>query len=654
MAFGAAGAFAPPSTTPYLTPHAEGWSEPQTLSDNEETGFFEEPPSLAVDGQGNAVAAWSGPLPGYGYHVVFYRHYAVGEGWGATRIFANGWSETNQPQVAVAPNGNFMVVLRSVAAGVYADAILYNASSHTWGSIENMNTGGPGEAIDRPQVAFDGAGNAFGVWIEDNGTTVDIKANRYVLGTGWGTPSFLETDTHVTSAPKLVVDSAGNAEVIWRQSDGSSTNLYANRYVVGSGWGTPQTIESDSHDVYNPVLAVDASGFVVAMWLQSNSTVGNIYANRFVPGTGWGSVPVQVSGDAGGGAGVVDVTSGPGGTFVAAWNQFNGLEYQMMVSRFAGSAWSAPVNLSAGFSFGGGVQPTVGVDAHGGAAVVWEEYMGSFPSQILVSWWSEAAGWSTPARIDSAPGPDGAQVGDFALNGASQGMALYHWSDGYMDHMWFSIYGAPDTAPPALAADLYDTSPTHNATVLVDGTTEPGAAVTVNGVALHVDGAGAFAVRVPLSAGANTISVVAVDAAGNAAQVTLSITYNDPVPGLQSQLTTTQGQLATAQSSLAVTQGQLTATQADLAAAKASLNTTQAASAAADADLQTKVSNASGSVGTAMLVGLLGLILGAAAMAMGFMMSKKKPSGMTMAPMPPSTVPTPPPPAPPGEPPKTG
>jgi len=651
LAFGPAGAA-------YI---AAGWSPPVIVSDREVEGAISAGPSVALDGEGNALAAWSGVLPAFGYSTVFHRSYTPEGGWGPTSILQNGWGPTNQPEVAAASNGNFMIVYRSDAGGaLWVDAALYDASTGTWSYSSNVNADGPAVDISQPQVAFDGAGNAFAIWVDYNGTTFDLKASRYVVGSGWGTPSFLETSAYGVLAPKLAVDGAGNAVAIWRQSTGTTNHLYANRFVVGSGWGTAQMIDSLPDEVYNPAIAVDTSGNLEALWTQSNGTYNDLYASRFVPGTGWGT-PFKVTGDDNRGVGVPRVAAGPSGEFVAAWNQYNGVEYQMMVSRYDAAGWATPVNLSASFTVGGGQAGHVAVDGSGRAVVVWEEYMGAAPTQVLVSWWTEGQGWTTPARADNHKGPGSPRLGDFALNAASQGVALWAFNDGYFDNLWASVYSRLDTTAPSLAiAGPADGSASDNATVLVYGTAEQGAEVWVAGARVAttpVASLAAWSALVPLMPGENLIGVRALDGAGNVATASVKVTYNDPVPGLEADLAasraalaTTQSQLATTQASLASTQGQLAAAQSDLAATRTALNTTQVATTAKDAELLTKVDSAAGSVGTAMLLGLLGLLAGAAAIAMGFMMPKKGPSSAGAPASAPPAAPPPPPP----EPPKTG
>ncbi len=110
-----------------------------------------------------------------------------------------------------------------------------------------------------------------------------------------------------------------------------------------------------------------------------------------------------------------------------------------------------------------------------------------------------------------------------------------------------------DTIAPSISLS----SPAAGATVevaavTVTGTTEAGALVVVNGLAVEVDANGAFSLDLALSEGSNTITATATDLAGNSASTSRSVTYADPVPGLQqeiddanSDLSTTQGNLAT-------------------------------------------------------------------------------------------------------------
>jgi len=66
----------------------------------------------------------------------------------------------------------------------------------------------------------------------------------------------------------------------------------------------------------------------------------------------------------------------------------------------------------------------------------------------------------------------------------------------------------------------------------------------VNGVAVHPAADGSWSVTTSLASGANTISVSAVDAAGNrATTVSRSVTYQSPVAGINQAVTSLSGNL---------------------------------------------------------------------------------------------------------------
>ena len=99
----------------------------------------------------------------------------------------------------------------------------------------------------------------------------------------WGTAAPIETgDSGDGSGPQIAIDSTGNGLLVWEGNDGTRSNIWAIRYVPGTGWDTPAPIETDdSGDANNPQVAVDSGGNAIAVWAQSDGTRYNIWANRF-------------------------------------------------------------------------------------------------------------------------------------------------------------------------------------------------------------------------------------------------------------------------------------------------------------------------------------------------------------------------------------
>jgi len=104
--------------------------------------------------------------------------------------------------------------------------------------------------------------------------------------------------------------------------------------------------------------------------------------------------------------------------------------------------------------------------------------------------------------------------------------------------------------------------------VWVAGLTDVGADLTVSGVRVAVAGNGSYGLLVPLVPGENRILAVATAPDGRTKNVSVVVRYDDPIPGLLSQV-------AAQSASLNATYQELNATRADLANRTADLNATR-------------------------------------------------------------------------------
>src|SRR3972149_5294629 len=153
----------------------------------------------------------------------------------------------------------FVALIAVAAVGVTPPAAALDPDPG-WGTPILLELDNAGHAY-YPQVAADASGNAVAVWWQFDGVRVNIWANRFVPGVGWGTAALLETDNAGNAAyPQVAVDPSGNAVAVWMQSDGFRYNIWANRFVPGVGWGTAALIEMDNAGgaLYPPLDPQDA------------------------------------------------------------------------------------------------------------------------------------------------------------------------------------------------------------------------------------------------------------------------------------------------------------------------------------------------------------------------------------------------------------
>jgi hypothetical protein len=202
-----------------------------------------------------------------------------------------------------------------------------------WGAAALIETENAGDA-DAPQVAFDAQGNALAVWDQSDGTRHNIWANRYDSGTGWGTAVLIETDNAGNAySSQVAFDAQGNALAVWRQSDGTRYNIWANRYASGTGWGAATLIETDNAgDAGLPQIGFDAQGNALSVWRQSDGTLNNIWANRYVSSTGWGTA--AKIGTGAGIATVPQIVIDAWGNALSVWEEYDGTRYNIWAERF--------------------------------------------------------------------------------------------------------------------------------------------------------------------------------------------------------------------------------------------------------------------------------------------------------------------------------
>jgi hypothetical protein len=140
------------------------------------------------------------------------------------------------------------------------------------------------------RVAMDAIGNAMAVWEQaGKNTGGDIWASRFTPSTGWGTATLLESGADKAGKPQVAIDATGNAMAVWEQIHNGHNSIWATHYVLGSGWGRAELIEtSDTRDAANPQIALHASGNAVVVWEQFDGLRSSIVANRYTLGSGWG------------------------------------------------------------------------------------------------------------------------------------------------------------------------------------------------------------------------------------------------------------------------------------------------------------------------------------------------------------------------------
>ncbi len=502
---------------------ASGWGIPVPIEPTPPDSYG---PRVAVTPDGEAIAVWHQLSPS-GWTVAGSR-YVRGYGWTAPLVVGQAYAI--DLKLAADPRGDAIAVWTNLNEGPSTTSIraIRYAAGGGWEAEQLLAING-----SVPDVALDASGNATAVWIQWDGAQYDAFASRFAPGTGWSPPGPIEPLPGDSYSPSVGVDPAGNVVAVWNHAP----DIYANTYTPGLGWGTAGPIDSETGEARNPQVSVGPDGSAVAVWQQYDGTVYGIWANRLVPGIGWGSAIRIGRGDYTLGLPQrARVAVGGDGSAIVAWEQGTGNRNALFANRFIpGLGWGLARQIDA--ELGNSWRPSVAIDPQGNGIVVWQQSggAGDIRARIYANRHLAGGDWQGPELVETDSGTtDEPQVGVDAKGNA---IVVWRQDDSWSWNIWANRYATPDTVSPSiLITTPADGTTTDRPVISVSGITEPAVALVVNGIVVAVGADGNFSVDVALHPGTNVVRATATDAAGNQANATVTVVFADPIPGLSQGL----------------------------------------------------------------------------------------------------------------------
>jgi len=233
---------------------------------------------IAVDGNGNAVAAWNEN----GSLKVARNDKTVGT-WSAPFELDN--SASSGLQIATSAHGNIALSWRhdyGSQGKPTAHGAMYDARAAGWRSVQRLDAGASIFGVNSPAVTIDSAGNATFAWFEGdaiNGVRFDAASAQ------WSAPQTVLARADMLAEPQIGVDAAGNVVVTAVQD-----NLpIAAQFNAGSKqWRSApmqEFVPGPSVFANSPALVVGASGTATAAWNFQSALSGQlrmeVRGNRF-------------------------------------------------------------------------------------------------------------------------------------------------------------------------------------------------------------------------------------------------------------------------------------------------------------------------------------------------------------------------------------
>ena len=288
-----------------------------------------------------------------------------------------------------------------------------------------------------PKIAIDGAGNALVVWLQSDGTQINVVASRFAAGT-WTAPTPIESGDGNARTPALAVDAAGNALAVWSQAAGTAvgarTDIWASRFSAGS-WGAAVRIDAnDIGSTYEPQVAVDPAGNAIAVWTQYDGTRDNVWASRFTPSGGWG-VATLIETDDANNASVPQIALDENGNAWAVWRQHDGIRENSWANRYTpASGWGTATPIESD-NTGHALAPQIAVDV-AGALAVWVQSDGT-RYNVWLNRYANGS-WTAPSLLESADG--NAHHPQIRIDASGKALAVWTQSDGTRYDIWARRY----------------------------------------------------------------------------------------------------------------------------------------------------------------------------------------------------------------------
>jgi hypothetical protein len=270
-----------------------GWTTPETIENDpgDVIGVVE----MAGTRDGAAIAVWA-QFDGVTINT-WANNYVPGSGWGTPVIVDDATLQTSSPRVAVDADGNALAAWVQYDGGIHYNiwAARYVKSSG-WESPVLVSTENSKIATDH-RLAFDVDGNALMIFAQDEGFDRQLQAARFTPAGGWSKPELISPALEgLVEYPDIAFAADASALAVWEQPvrvGGQVLILaYSNRYVPGSGWGTAEPL-NDS-DAFYPKVGIDASGNALAVWHELDlgrpyADAYSVWGNRRVAGGNWSS-----------------------------------------------------------------------------------------------------------------------------------------------------------------------------------------------------------------------------------------------------------------------------------------------------------------------------------------------------------------------------
>jgi hypothetical protein len=353
---------------------------------------------------------------------------------------------TITPQSPLSLLTTYTVAADTALLGLYGEptaagsSVTFTTRDGVWHPAETAKVNAPNTSD--VQVAVTPDGNAVAVWHEYNGSYTNVWANVFTLGTGWGTAQQLQvSNTHDEVEPKVAVNGQGDAAVVWTEHTGVRADIWYRRYTAGNGWGTPTQLSASNvgQANYAPQVAMNANGDAVFSWANYDAGDYAVWA-RYFPANGVMGAAARIE-SATGTTGDAKLAIDAAGNATALWSNYDSLNnsVDLWANTYSNGTWGAGSiieNSTESVS-----EYSVTVNNAGVVLAGWTQQITGSSQGVYVSRYDAGAGWSAATTLATTTNSS-AYYPQVAADADGNAMIVWGQYDGSTLNAYSSYYVA--------------------------------------------------------------------------------------------------------------------------------------------------------------------------------------------------------------------
>jgi len=313
------------------------------------------------------------------------------------------------------------------------------ASASAWFPVDVSMSGST--TATTPAVAINDAGYAVAAFSETTAGSALIIGRVHPPGGSWDLGATAPVTGGITGyacSPRVALDGAGNAMIVWAQWTGSGctglqTIMYSTRPAGAIGWSSPVALAAATDGDAGSTLstATNAAGQTVVGWETRNGGDRTVFGAIGSPTGGFGA-PVALSAGAAGDV-MVSLTTGigTGGAAAVQWVDQHGSDRNVQVAiRPAGAAFTAnaPTDVTTYTSPDTATDDAVALDAAGDVLSAYTFSDATTTSPSLGSRFRPAGGAYQPPQLVGSP-IAGHQVNPIVMGADGTGAVTAAWTE---------------------------------------------------------------------------------------------------------------------------------------------------------------------------------------------------------------------------------